>query len=59
VSFISAIRHGLLNLVHLGSTVAKEAGEIRQVALLTFILVVNILLIRETNRQRKGSAVAG
>jgi hypothetical protein len=59
VSFIFAILLGLLNLVHLGGTIAQEAGEIRQVVLLTFILVVNILLIRETNRQRKGIAVAG
>jgi hypothetical protein len=50
---------GLLNLVHLGGTIAQEAGEIRQIVLLTFILVVNILLIRETNRQRKGIAVSG
>jgi len=59
VSFLFAVVLGLLNLVHLGGTIVQEAGEIRQVVLLTFILIVNILLIRETNRQRKGNAVTG
>lgn len=53
MSFIFAILLGLLNLVHLGETIAKEPGEIRQLALLSFIVVVNILLILEINRQRK------
>lgn len=57
-SFIFAIVLGLLNIAHLGGTIAQEAGEIRQLALLAFILIVNVLLIRETNRQRKGSAAA-
>lgn len=56
LSFIFAIILGLLNLAHLGGTIVQEAGEIRQLVLLTFILAVNVLLIRETNRQRKGSA---
>lgn len=58
-SFIFAVILGLLNLVHLAGTVAKEVGEIRQVILLSFIVVVNIMLIRETNRQRKRSAAVG
>lgn len=54
VSFIFAILLGLLNLVHLVQTVMAEPGEIRQVVLLTFILIVNILLIIDANRLRKG-----
>lgn len=52
-SFIFAIILGLLNLIHLGQTIAKEPGEIRQLALLSFIVVVNILLILDINKQRK------
>ncbi len=44
ISFAWAIVLGILNLAHLGGTIANEIGEISQVALLAFILATNILL---------------
>lgn len=52
-TWIFAIVLGLLNLVHLVQTLLKEPGEIRQIALLTFIVVVNVLLVKDLNFNRK------
>ena len=52
-SFVFAILLLLLNIVHLVQTVMHEPGEIRQVALLSFIIVVNWLLVRDLNKHRK------
>lgn len=46
-SLIFAILLGVLNLIHLGATLIKEASDFRQLGLLVYIIVVNLLLIRE------------
>jgi hypothetical protein len=52
-NFILAILFGLLNAVHLAETVMGESSDIRQIALLSLVIVINILLISDTNKQRK------
>ena len=47
MSFIWAILLGVLNVVHLYETVTKDWHDLSQVALLTFIVVANIFLVRE------------
>jgi len=52
-AFVFSILFALLNLVHLAMTIFKEAGDIRQIALLGLIMVVNILLVSDISKQRK------
>lgn len=53
IGFILAIIFVLLNIVHLVQTVFIEPDDIRQVVLLSFIVVLNLVLIKETNKHRK------
>lgn len=46
-SFIWACLLGILNLVHFVSTFIREPSEISQIALLAFVLAVNVLLAIE------------
>lgn len=52
-NFILAILFTVLNVFHLGETIMKEADDIRQLALLSLVVVINLLLVMDTNRLRK------
>ncbi|WP_346318038.1 hypothetical protein [Chitinophaga sp. YIM B06452] len=56
-SLVFAILLGLLNVVHLVMTFMHESSDIRQLALLAFIIAVNILLVKELNISRKSSII--
>lgn len=47
ISFIWAIILGLLNLIHIGETIINDIQNISQIVLLTYIFVVNLVLIAE------------
>lgn len=57
-SLVFAVLLALLNVVHLGTTVIHESGDIRQLALLTLILAVNVLLVKEINASRRNTVAA-
>lgn len=52
-SFVLAIVFGLANALHVVETAMHEIANISQIAVLSFILVVNILLILTLNNWRK------
>lgn len=58
ISLIFAGLLAILNLVHFGATVWNEAGDIRQIALLSFIFIVNLLLVKEIYRFLKAPVSA-
>jgi len=56
-NFLLAILFTLLNILHLGETVMQEADDIRQLALLSLVIVINILLVMDTNKFRKAGTL--
>ncbi|WP_316792174.1 hypothetical protein [Pedobacter frigoris] len=50
--FMWAIILLLLNLVHVGETIYKEASDLSQVGLLSFVAVANILLVLDIRKWR-------
>lgn len=54
-SFIYAILLVLLNIAHVGETIAENVSNLTQVAVLLFVAVVNIVLIILLNKWRKES----
>lgn len=50
ISLVFAGLLAILNLVHLGATVWNEVSDIRQIALLAFIPIVNLVLVKEIYR---------
>lgn len=50
ISLVFAGLLALLNLVHFGATVLNEASDIRQIALLSLIFIVNLILVKEIYR---------
>jgi hypothetical protein len=52
-NFILAILFLLLNVFHLGETIMQEADDIRQLALLSLVVIINLLLVMDTNQLKK------
>ncbi|MFT4205028.1 MAG: hypothetical protein QM610_14080 [Chitinophagaceae bacterium] len=52
-SYVLAILFALLNIVHLAETITTEIQDYSQLALLSFVVVANILLVMDSQRSWK------